>query len=51
MLSWLNDILKPDTVPGETEVLINLLRYITFRAGHSVSALIQRQSSLWSLGD
>ena len=33
MLSWLNDILKPDTVPGETEVLINLLRYITFRAG------------------
>ena len=33
MLSWLNDILKPDSVPGETEVLINLLRYITFRAG------------------
>ena len=33
MLHWLNDILKPDTVPGQTEVLINLLRYITFRAG------------------
>ena len=33
MLSWLNDILKPDSVPGQTEVLINLLRYITFRAG------------------
>jgi len=33
MLYWLNDILKPDTVPGQTEVLINLLRYITFRGG------------------
>jgi phospho-N-acetylmuramoyl-pentapeptide-transferase len=33
MLHWLNDILKPDTVPGHTEVLINLMRYITFRAG------------------
>ena len=33
MLLWLNDILKPDTVPGHPEVLVNLLRYITFRAG------------------
>ena len=29
MLYWLNDILKP----GDGEVLINLLRYLTFRAG------------------